>query len=133
MHVKTISAVYERKFNLGDFNSMTVGATAWADLDENEDSVAAYAALFTEVKEVVKEQSLPVVQKLKAKVQEVFAGLPVNKGEAEKEGSALLDRYLERDRRESGNEAGSRRSKAQEEASDDMASDTEINRGDVGY
>lgn len=108
MRVKTISAVYERKFNLGDFNSMTVGATAWADLDENEDSVAAYAALFTEVKEVVKEQSLPVVQKLKAKVQEVFAGLPV-----------------------SGEDAQSRRAQILDEAASEAHIDKILDRGDV--
>ena len=36
MYIKTISASYERKVNLGDFSSMTVGASTWADLDEDE-------------------------------------------------------------------------------------------------
>lgn len=91
MRVKTISVVYERKFNLGDFNSMTVGATAWADLDEGEGEEEAFDTLFAEVKEVVKEQSLPVIRQLKAKVQEVFAGLPVSGGDAQARRDQILD------------------------------------------
>lgn len=76
MQVKTISVTYERKWNLGDYQSATVGATAWADLDKDENSKAAFDALFAEVKEVVKEQSLPLLRKTTADVQDVFAGLP---------------------------------------------------------
>ncbi len=76
MKVKTISATYERKFNLGDFNSATVGATAWADLEECEDPVTAYAELFAEIKDVVKTQSLPLLKKQAAQVAQAFAGLP---------------------------------------------------------
>ena len=87
MRVKTISVVYERKLNLGDYNSATVGATAWADLDEGENEIQAYAVLFAEVKGVVKEQALPLVKKNKAEVKEFLMGLPVvggkdNGGEA---------------------------------------------------
>ena len=82
MNVKTISVTYGRKFNLGDYNSAAIEAAAWADLEEGEDSREAYAALFAEVKEVVKEQSMPLLRKLKANVDEVFAGLPTElKGE----------------------------------------------------
>lgn len=77
MNIKTISVTYERKFNLGDYNSMTVGATAWADLEEGEDATHAYEELFSEVKETVKQQSLPVLKKQTADVAEVFAGVPV--------------------------------------------------------
>jgi len=35
--VKTVSVNYERKLNLGDYNSATVGCTVWADVKEEED------------------------------------------------------------------------------------------------
>ena len=76
MIIKTISATYERKFNLGDYNSMTVGATAWADLEEEDAEREAFAQLFASLKETVKEQAMPVLSKQTAKVSEVFAGLP---------------------------------------------------------
>ena len=85
MRVKTISVTYERKLNLGDYNSATVGSTAWADLDDGEDEIAAYGALFAEVKAVIKEQAMPLLKKNVAEVKEFFAGLPVkinNGGEA---------------------------------------------------
>ena len=37
MKPKTVSVVCERKFNLGDYNSIHIGLTLWADLDEGED------------------------------------------------------------------------------------------------
>ena len=80
MREKTISVKYERAFNLGDYNSLRIGAESWADLDEGEDEKVAFDALFAEVKDVVKEQALPVIKQLKAKVQEVFAGVPVVNG-----------------------------------------------------
>ena len=33
MTIKTIAVSYERKFNLGDYNSLQLEATCWADLD----------------------------------------------------------------------------------------------------
>ena len=87
MNVKTISVVYGRKFNLGDYNSMTVEATAWCDLDEGDDEKVAYDALFAEVKQVVKEQALPVLtSRVSAGIAEIarsFAGKPVAEGAAD--------------------------------------------------
>ena len=81
MRVKTISVKYERAFNLGDYNSLRIEASAWADLEDGENERVCYEALFSEVKEVVKEQAMPVLKQIKAKVQEVFSGLPiVNEG-----------------------------------------------------
>ena len=78
MRIKTISVVYERKWNMGSYESATVGATAWADLDEGEDEKAAFDALFAEVKGVVREQSLPLLAKRQGEVDEIIAGLPAN-------------------------------------------------------
>lgn len=82
MQVKTIAVTYGRKWNLGDYQSATVEASAWADLDENDDSKAMFDALFAEAKAVVKEQSLPLLRKVTADTQEAFAGLPKELQEA---------------------------------------------------
>jgi hypothetical protein len=80
VNIKTISVVYGRKFNLGDYQSMTIEATAWCDLDEGDDEKTAYDALFAEVKQVVKEQALPVIKSQPAvDVTETFAGKPLAK------------------------------------------------------
>jgi hypothetical protein len=36
MTVKTVQVTYERKINLGDYNSAHIGLSLWADLDEGE-------------------------------------------------------------------------------------------------
>jgi len=80
MKLKTISFTYERKWNTGDYESATVGMSAWADLDEGEDPVQAAQQLEQFVKGQVKEQSLPLLRLRRAQVQEYFAGLPVTEG-----------------------------------------------------
>jgi len=80
MQVKTISVTYGRKWNLGSFESMHIEASAWADLDQGEEELGAYARLFAEVKDVVKAEAMPVLRKTTARVEEVYAGLPVAGG-----------------------------------------------------
>lgn len=77
MKVKTISFTYERKWNTGQYESATVGMSAWADLDEADNVTEAMRELETMVKDEVKAQSLPLLQARKASLEEVFAGLPV--------------------------------------------------------
>lgn len=77
MQVKTISVNYERKLNLGDYNSAAVGCQLWADLDEGEDVEAAIATLQATAKEAVKREVLPLASKAEAREREVFLGLPV--------------------------------------------------------
>lgn len=36
MKCKQISVTYGRKFNLGDFNSVHIESTVWAELDEDD-------------------------------------------------------------------------------------------------
>jgi len=57
MRIKTISVTYERKLNLGDYNSATIGATLWADLDTNEDPAAALDALQNLAREAAKAEA----------------------------------------------------------------------------
>lgn len=76
--VKTVSVTYERKINLGDYNSATVGCTVWADVKEEESLDQAMKDLWTMAKENVKAQVLPLDKKNggSLKVQEFFLGLP---------------------------------------------------------
>lgn len=76
--VKMISVVYERKINLGDYNSAHVGITLWADLDPGEDDQDVVTKeLYEEAKTQVKNQILPIVANHRAKVEETFLALPV--------------------------------------------------------
>ncbi len=77
MRIQTISVDYERKINLGDFNSAVVGIHIWAHLDEDDVPGEVYEQLWSEAKEQVKTQALPLMVKRQAKAQDVYAGLPV--------------------------------------------------------
>lgn len=76
MKTDKISVTYERKWNMGDFSSATVGITLWADLEEGDNPQACTEKLFKDAKAAVRAQSMPLIQKTTAKVQEVMAGLP---------------------------------------------------------
>lgn len=88
--IKTVSFAYERKWNTGNYESATVGMTAWADVGEDEDPVEAARELERFVKAEVKQQSLPFLGKREAEVKEFFAGLPV---EPKNNGDADADDY----------------------------------------
>lgn len=60
--VKTLSVTYERKFNLGNYESLHIGFTAWADVPDESDRDQVQTELWTWVKTAVKEQALPVLQ-----------------------------------------------------------------------
>lgn len=77
MKIKTIAVHYERKINLGDYNSAAIGIDLWADLDEGEAAPEATAVLYAEAKAQVKAQLLPLVGKQEAQQREIFLGLPV--------------------------------------------------------
>ena len=76
VRVKTAAVHYERKFNLGDYNSVTIGIQLWADVD-HEQLDHAMGQLWAMAKENVKTQALPLVAKQQARVEEVFLGLPI--------------------------------------------------------
>jgi hypothetical protein len=79
--VKTVSVNYERKVNLGDYNSAAVGCTVWADVKEEEDLDKAMHDLWTMAKENVKAQLAPIVKEKNGNgatnTTEYFLGLPV--------------------------------------------------------
>ncbi len=55
MRIKTISVEYQRKLNLGDYESVTLGATAWADLDVDEGDIETAKARYQDLSNVVKQ------------------------------------------------------------------------------
>lgn len=78
MKLKTISVTYGRKLNLGDFNSVHSEVSLWADLDEGDDEASATDALRTMARNQVGLELARVEQKLAAKVEGIFAGLPIS-------------------------------------------------------
>jgi len=77
MLVTTISATYERKHNLGDYNSANIGMTLWAQLEEGEDEAAAAIALRDMARANVMQELSRIDKRLEAKVQDLYMGLPV--------------------------------------------------------
>ena len=76
MQLKTISVTYGRKLNLGDYNSAHAEISLWADLDEGDDEASAADALRGMARTQVMLELARVEQKLAAKVENIFAGLP---------------------------------------------------------
>lgn len=77
MKLKTVSVTYERKHNLGNYNSANIGVTLWADLDEGENEAEIMTALWEMAKNNVKAQLVPLAQNQEAEVQHIFMGLPL--------------------------------------------------------
>lgn len=78
MQLKTISVTYGRKLNLGDFNSVHAEISLWADLDEGDDEAAATEALRQMGRNQVMLELSRLKPELEAKIQNIFAGLPVS-------------------------------------------------------
>ena len=75
MKIKTISVEYERKLNTGDYSSVTLGLTFWADLDEGDDPDACTRELYAQAKVHVKEQAQPFIKKQQAETEEIVNNL----------------------------------------------------------
>lgn len=56
MTIRTVAVTYERKFNLGDYNSVHIGVTLHADLDDTDgnDAVAIGLELQATARDLVK-------------------------------------------------------------------------------
>jgi hypothetical protein len=54
--VKTVSITYERKINLGDYNSATIGLTLWADVDEDEAHDQVVTELQRQARELARDE-----------------------------------------------------------------------------
>jgi len=75
--VKTVSVTYDRKINLGDYNSAAVGITIWADVEEGEDLDAAMRALWSMATDNVKAKSETFKKNIAAESVNLFLGLPL--------------------------------------------------------
>jgi len=56
MLIKTIAISYERKFNLQDFNSVTIGCTLWAQIDPSENEDACLLIVQDKCREAVRSE-----------------------------------------------------------------------------
>jgi hypothetical protein len=75
--VKTVSVTFERKFNLGDYNSANVGCTLWADVEEDENLDLVMYDLWAMAKDNVKAAAAPYIKNgANLNIQEAFLGLP---------------------------------------------------------
>jgi hypothetical protein len=77
MKLKTVSATYGRKHNLGDYNSAHVEISLWADLEDGDDEAAAADALRQMARNQVMAELGRLDQRIAAKVQDLFMGLPL--------------------------------------------------------
>nr|WP_224095959.1 hypothetical protein [Nostoc sp. MS1] len=62
MDIKTISVIYQRKFNLGDYESVEVGCSLWGQIDPEDDAEGATQFLFEQAKAAVKEAAMPLIK-----------------------------------------------------------------------
>jgi hypothetical protein len=62
MEIKTISVSYQRKFNLGDYESVEVGCSLWGQIDPEEDAEGATQFLFEQAKASVKQAAMPLLK-----------------------------------------------------------------------
>jgi hypothetical protein len=76
--IKTISATYERKVNLGDYNSVHIGMTLWAELDEGDNEGEIGEGLRQMARNHVMVEMARLVPSLAVKVQDVVMGLPIS-------------------------------------------------------
>lgn len=61
-----MSVTYERKFNLGDYNSLHIGVTLWADVEDGENHLVAIKALQDDARDSVKNEYSRIVAKKSA-------------------------------------------------------------------
>ena len=76
MKITTISVTYGRKFNLGNYESVHLEETVWADLDEEDEAADVEDYLYAFAKHGVKAAALPLIQhrdKLAAEAKEAYA------------------------------------------------------------
>ena len=77
MQVKEVSITYGGKLNLGDYNSAHVEATLSAIAEPGESAEGVASQLMTTAQTLVREQVRSLMARRTARVDEIFAGLPV--------------------------------------------------------
>lgn len=56
MRIKAIGVNYERKFNLGNYNSAVIGCSLWANIDEDEDEDGCIQIMQDKCREAVRSE-----------------------------------------------------------------------------
>ena len=77
MQIKEVSITYGGKLNLGDYNSAHVEATLSAIAEPGETAEGIANQLMTTAQALVREQVRSLMARRAARVDEIFAGLPV--------------------------------------------------------
>lgn len=77
MQVKTVSVTYERKLNLGDFNSAHIGLSVWADVDESDDLDTVMRGLWEMATANVKAKAAEFNPKIRASIKSTFLGIEI--------------------------------------------------------
>lgn len=62
MKISTVSISYSRKFNLGQFESLELGCSLWAQVEEEEDAEGVVQFLYHQAKASVKSAAMPVIK-----------------------------------------------------------------------
>ncbi|MHC5746712.1 MAG: hypothetical protein ACYTXT_33440 [Nostoc sp.] len=62
MKIGTVSVSYSRKFNLGNYESIELGCSLWAQVEEEEDADGVVQFLYHQAKAAVKEAAMPVIK-----------------------------------------------------------------------
>ena len=83
MQVKTVSVTYERKLNLGDFNSAHVGLTVWADVEDDDDLDAVMRGLWEMTTANVKAKAAEFTPKIGVSLKSTFLGVEIADNKAE--------------------------------------------------
>ncbi|QLE45603.1 hypothetical protein FD723_35655 (plasmid) [Nostoc sp. C052] len=62
MKFTTVSVSYSRKFNLGNFESLDLGCSLWAQVEDGEDADGITQFLYLQAKTSVKLAAMPVLK-----------------------------------------------------------------------
>lgn len=62
MKITTVSVTYSRKFNLGNYESLELGCSLWAQVEDGEDADGVTEFLYHQAKESVKIAAMPVLK-----------------------------------------------------------------------
>ncbi|MCC5654741.1 hypothetical protein LC609_34225 [Nostoc sp. XA013] len=62
MKFTTVSVSYSRKFNLGNFESLDLGCSLWAQVEDGEDVDGITQFFYHQAKSSVKQAAMPVLK-----------------------------------------------------------------------
>lgn len=80
MKITSVTTHYERKINLGDYNSVTLAAWNTVEVEETDEVEAAMAYSMSLCRDQVREAALPFVKRTGVAVTDSLAGMQVNGG-----------------------------------------------------